>query len=689
MKQSKLYGAMALGLLFASCSSDDIIQNVDKTLETDQDFYVSLRISGDLPTTRAAKDDGTPVDEVDETDFAAGTGTESTVKSAYFVFYDADGNVIGDVTPIENMSDADWKTDVTDGTVEKYYKSVIKVSVMKGEKAPTQVICYINPVNSGNLNKHLNEIQTLQLEYAVKGGNTFPMSNSVYYASDTAETPSIAVPLTMDVNLFDSESKAEAALAQNACANIYVERYATKLTFDATAATQTDFVTGQRIWNNNGEESETRNKITLHFYPQYWAVNAESKYTYVIKSFRKQAEDGAILPDNYSYTGLNDIINNGIVAPEDAWKWNNAGFHRSYWGMSPAYFTDKYPEVSSDLDPNHSELQKYISYNELKNGDKGFPATNTTAQYFKETTVGSLALASRNPAAAVASVIYVGKYQLKLNNGAFQDDIDFYTYLSGPVPDADDDVDAQPYIYFKNTENSINSSVTGGESILKRMLIQCTILFKQNEDGKTYSPYELGNGTGFGNLASILDVSELTAAEKKAYDGSAETVLKLQHNACTLRFKSVPTAADNIYILTYDGYKQIVDKQTLTETEAKTQMTLTAANVALARNVGYALYYTSGHAYFNIPVKHFGWYRDGNPNKDAGTINWNDVRVGDFGMVRNHAYEITVGEIKGLASGIGGDGVEIVPPSFTQSYYMSYNVNILKWAIVPAQGVDL
>lgn len=690
MKQTYLYGAMALGLLFTSCSSDDIVNDENRVLESDQAYYVSVRISGDVLGTRAASGDGTPV----EADFTDGTGTESQINNVYFVFYDNDGNVIGDVTPADDIDkDTTWETNDVTGTVEKYYKSVIKVSVMKGEKQPTQVICYLNPVSAGNLNVHLNEIQQLQLDNAVKGNNIFPMSNSVYYASTTAEKPSIAVQLTMGVNLFTSESKAEEANEAGNCADIYVERYATKLAFDASSAIQTDFVTGQRVWGADGKELDDRNTITLHFNPQYWAVNAESKKTYVIKSFREQASDGALLPDNYSFETLNGIINRDISVEANQWDWNNKDFHRSYWGMSPAYFTSKYPEVSSDLDPNHSELQKYISYNDLKNGIKGYAADVTAAKYFKETTVGRLALDSKNPAAAVASVIYVGKYSIKLNDGAPLEDTGFYTYLSGPVPGATSNADNQPYIYFENERNTVNSAVAGGESMLKRLLIQCNILYKKVGDD-SYEQYALGEGSGFNTLAQVLEVSELSEAEKANYDPSSETKLKLQHNARTLRFKSIPTAAQNIYVMTYDGYKQIVQ----TVTDSKTQLSLTEANIALARNVGYALYYTSGHAYFNIPVKHYGWYRKGNENRydvttgkllEKETLDWNKVQVGDFGMVRNHSYSITVDKITGLASGIGGDDVELVPPAFTQDYYMSYRVNILKWAVVPTQGVDL
>ncbi|MDE5800479.1 MAG: Mfa1 fimbrilin C-terminal domain-containing protein, partial [Paramuribaculum sp.] len=99
--------------------------------------------------------------------------------------------------------------------------------------------------------------------------------------------------------------------------------------------------------------------------------------------------------------------------------------------------------------------------------------------------------------------------------------------------------------------------------------------------------------------------------------------------------------------------------------------------------------YTTGHAYYSIPVKHFGWYRAGNEQKNAAKIDWNQVRVGDFGMVRNHSYQVNVTEILGLASGIGDDDNPIVPPANTEDYYMAYSVNILKWAVVPVQNVTL
>ena len=113
------------------------------------------------------------------------------------------------------------------------------------------------------------------------------------------------------------------------------------------------------------------------------------------------------------------------------------------------------------------------------------------------------------------------------------------------------------------------------------------------------------------------------------------------------------------------------------------------------QQVGYAYYYSAGKGYFNIPVRHFGWYRTGNANNKTDAdgnpvaMNWRLVRVGDFGMVRNHSYNVVVNKITGLAAGINGDNTPIVPPASTEDYYVAYKVNILKWAVVPTQSVDL
>ena len=727
MKIKSLYAGVFAMAMLASCSDDVLVdapQNGNSTLENDQTFYISMNIKGDTDSqSRAAGDDGTPVPG---TDFENGTAaSENLINNAYFVFYDEDGNVVGDIVPVE-LDDSHLNESIDENsTVERSYKSVVPVSVKKGEKKPAQVICYINPISPSTLQNPLNVIQTISrtATYSTIGGGAtkyFAMSNSVYYPRSNGQTtglapdnalPQVAVPIP-ETYLYTSEQAAEDALGTNNTLNIYVERYATKLSFKAVDPT--NYVTATRVYdltsdNPTSTTGSTTKLVTLSFVPQFWAVNAESNRTYVIKSFRQESESGEVLADNYTFGGLNARINPAdydeassswnyaeganLLSAANRWSWNNPDLHRSFWGMSPAYFTAEYPEVSSDL-KDLTVNQKYISYNELKdpNNGIGFAATETAPQYFRETTVSYRGLNSKNPNAAVASVIYVGQYKLNLDGTDLPEGTSFYTYLSGNVP-SEGVTEDRPYIYF-NTGTGLQSAVPGGESMLLRFFAQSTILYRKSATDEEkaageYTRLTIASASDRAMMLNALQVSEISDLVKQHYDGNNGTVLKLQNNARTLQFTSAADAS-GIYIVTGGGYMEIVPDNTADANfDENTQVRLTDANVALMRQVGLSYYYTTGHAYYSIPVKHFGWYRNGNEQKNATKIDWNRVRVGDFGMVRNHSYQMNVTEIVGLASGIGDDDTPIVPPSTTEDYFMAYSVNILKWAIVPVQNVQL
>ncbi|MDE7350786.1 MAG: fimbria major subunit [Muribaculaceae bacterium] len=691
MKKSYYYGAMALGLLFTACSENNLVEPTDNSpLPTDQRFFVNMSIRGDIPTgTRAITDNGNP-DAA--TDFVE--GDENAINNAYFVFYDKDGNVIGDIVPVD-ISSMEENSEIKEETVEKWYSSTIPVVVRKGENKPTQVICYINPISPSTLQNPLNVIQTIArtATYGVVDGTKyFAMSNSVYYPEEgDSASPQIAVQIPSD-ELFETEAEAEAALEDGTnLVNIYVERYASKLQFTAAAAT--DYETATRVYKADGTYDVV--PVTLSFNNQYWALNGESKNTYVIKSFRQESNEGQIMADNYPFGTLNSRINNGLTVNNE-WDWNNPNYNRSYWAISPAYFTAEYPEVADDVEKT-SLNQNYLSYGELAEKGFSFDASVTGdkaavgAKYFKETTVGTKALNSSNPAAAMPSVILVGQYNIKVGDGASAP-ADFYTYLSGPVNGVADD---RPYVYFGNNAQG-NSTVAGGESMLKRFLAQTTVLFKQTVDGASvsYSRYSIRNADDMTKLVGALEVAEISDEVKALVGTTATGALKLQANARSLQFKSA-AAATGIYIATANGYMRIVDDKYGDGTvegevfNPATMVRLSEANRTLMQQVGYAYYYNLGKAYYNIPVKHYGWYRAGNTQKNATSIDWSQVRVGDFGMVRNHSYQVNVNKIIGLASGISGDDTPIVPPAATEDYYVAYSVRILKWAVVPQQDVDL
>lgn len=668
MKTTKFFYGMAAfaAIGMVSCSSEEpIADNGNGIATADGKMYVNLAIRGDLPGTRSSSSNGAPGD--DDTDFSPGTEQESEIKEVYFVFYDAAGHPVNTVS--KKWSDLQESTVTSpSGTVEQARYDVVEVSYFKGQGMPAKVMCYINPITPAALQSNLSDIQTVTRENVTTGEGstlTFPMSNAVYFEDSNATEPIVAVDLAGKT--FETREEANAALDKigtdnSGVAEIYVERYASKLTFSFPSEVS-DYITKAGTLNGGATAPE----VVLSYVIDGWEVNAQAKQTYVVKSFREPGSDGVILPTSFSYGTLNAAINGELTA-NNAWTWNNPGFHRSYWAISPAYFQADYPEVASDLN-DIVVNQNYLSYNDIDNNGKKHDGT--TPYYYRETTVGTKALDSDNPAAAVPYITVIGHYTLTVGGTAVPADTDggvsFYTYDTY----ANEAGESRPYVYFRNSANSLESAVSGGVSMYRRFLAQTNILYKKV--GDQYVRLDVDNN---GDAAMLMD-----ALEVKHPSEEVKGEMKLANRQVTLQFKE-NADVNGIYIANGNGYHLIGD--------GEGQVSVVLANQLLMNQVGYAVYYNGGKGAFNIPVKHLGWYRAGNEQKDEkGKIDWSKVRVGDFGMVRNHVYNINVTEVTGLAAGVADPATPIIPPADTDETYIAYRVNILKWAVVPSQGVVL
>ncbi len=724
MKTIKLFAGAAamLALGLASCSDDKLDNGGSDVAEIDHTMYLNVAISSTNGFgSRAYEDnayegDGTP-------EFDPGTPVESTIGTAYFVFYEEElgpdgktgtgkpGKQVGEIAVVSNLT----TTDVTDatGSVTKSCISVVPVSVRKGDHEPKFVMCYVNPVTPANIQNPIDYIETLTRQEVTTGSGAnlrFPMSNSVYYDEDGNLVRATEIGAGQ---LFTTEADAKAAAetdGSTARVQIFVERYAAKVNF--SVAQSDAAIPGYAA----GEGTE---KFTLKFVPEYWAVNAEGKTSYITKSYRAQAAGGDILGSNYTYAAANSAINtrfesatsgaSTLLAANDQWVWNNAGLHRSFWGCSPAYYSTQYPEVASDIDPANPDKYtlNYLTEDQVRNG-KGNLVSGTNAKltnYFRETTTGTVGLTSKNPAAAVPSIALYGKYTITPTGegaAALPANTSFYTYMKNS--------DGNANIYFDVVSEETDadgaaigkSAVTGGTSMMRRFINQLSVLVKRtgtNTEGDHYvfTQFDLNNANDMKYLVSNLSIIRPSdAVLTSGVTGEAvEDQVKLAARRRTIQLAAAPDDSQTEaagFTLCYASGNSYVPVTTAN---------LTDVNKIIMQNVGYADYYNQASAYFNIPIKHLGWYRKGNLNRtgktengtttytDNTTINWNNVMVGDFGLVRNHVYSINVTTIKGLGTAIADPTDPTVPPAETTDYFVAYRLNILNWAIVPTQNVDL
>ena len=92
---------------------------------------------------------------------------------------------------------------------------------------------------------------------------------------------------------------------------------------------------------------------------------------------------------------------------------------------------------------------------------------------------------------------------------------------------------------------------------------------------------------------------------------------------------------------------------------------------AILKAIRNAKVWKDGMAYYIVNIEHLG-------------NNTDDYKEGYYGIVRNHAYEITFSGIKGLGTPVYSATTEYpepVTPDFTDSY-VAAEINILSWHLV-------
>lgn len=643
MKNYKLLLGLAAGLFFAGCSTDDL-GNDSPIVEKDEIRYMHVSICAPGAATRV--------------DFAEGDEVE--VGKLKFYFYDIDGKPTGASTDATLPT---WKPG-TETSVDVEAKSVVPVSLKKGDKLPSYVVCLINSVGYDETKYDHTTLAALRdektetivdvKEVAERGKVPyFKMNNTVYYGADPVKgetnTRIFGTPINASTQLYKDPTEA----GKNPAINIYVERYAARVTVQRDATF------------SNSAYTNVDNYI-LEFNPISWGVNADVQETYISKRFVLSSDPTAV-PD---YGKVNENLNN--------WVWNDETNHRSYWACSPTYYADAFPIVSDDVSDKATTgttgagvavdpyKHIYYSYAGLTNVPTTTSALNKcaaftltsapTTLYCKENTVGAKAYGSKNPKAAVPSVVLCGWYKVKAAIGA---------------PAGVSDLGEKTTFY----------------------------LFGQKADGK-WKLYTDAN-----ILSTMLGQQRVLAKDVlgTTFDNANNSALKVMHPSVTTRQAANLTVPTRYVTLQIDTTQPLTGIYVYNETDkAWKQMTTADAdkiNTRLIQSLGYAQMYKDGACYFSVPIEHLRRTEelnaDDTPNANFDKpwndkdFKWKEARPGDFGLVRNHAYTINIKSISGLATGLSDKNTPIVPPMDEDNYYVGYTINILKWAVVPTQNVEL
>lgn len=170
-----------------------------------------------------------------------------------------------------------------------------------------------------------------------------------------------------------------------------------------------------------------------------------------------------------------------------------------------------------------------------------------------------------------------------------------------------------------------------------------------------------------GLLAQIAQYQKTGSGS--AYYVKEETGTYRLINSTDVEFK---TAADlgtsitgldsyRVYVQLKDGVKLYSDDK---GTEANNETTF---NANLRTQANSAMIWEGGQTYYYTAIPHLG----------------STGKVGEYGVVRNHVYQINITEIKGFGTPVYDSGETIIPVTPTDdASYLAAKINVLAWKIV-------
>ena len=202
-----------------------------------------------------------------------------------------------------------------------------------------------------------------------------------------------------------------------------------------------------------------------------------------------------------------------------------------------------------------------------------------------------------------------------------------------------------------------------------------------------------GNAVTLYNFAgSLYDEANYKAAALNSFEASTTNrIWKKTVSGGNTTYTKV-TADDLSVVISADGYAHVELKEASNycfgagETSTKDATTaeinkLLNGDEAYKYNTGCS-FYKEGMMYYNIPIEHL---------RDDGKYNDSDYvqKEGNYGVVRNHYYIITVNSIRNLGKAVNVPDERIIPnDDDVKNYFVAAKINVLSWKGV-RQSVDL
>lgn len=234
------------------------------------------------------------------------------------------------------------------------------------------------------------------------------------------------------------------------------------------------------------------------------------------------------------------------------------------------------------------------------------------------------------------------------------------------------DFSATPVYTLPNTPDAKVTNPTTGNNDLTKLIVAAKLVYK-DADG-SYKPAQVCQYRGLTYLGEDAVKKQIVSGFgqyfKKKTSATGDVYQSIE--ASDITFKTVPNSSE---VKDYEVVATLATKDDIYVKSGENNWTVVSkdvVNAALAKEDA-QIRNTDGATYYYTPIKHLG---------TSGTL-------GEYGIVRNHSYQVTIQNIKGFGTPVYNPSQTIDPmiPS-DDNTYLAARINVLSWRVVSSK-VDL
>lgn len=235
-----------------------------------------------------------------------------------------------------------------------------------------------------------------------------------------------------------------------------------------------------------------------------------------------------------------------------------------------------------------------------------------------------------------------------------------------------EDFSTTPVYTLPNTPTEVISNPKTSLNTLTKLIVAAKLVFKDG-DG-SYKSAQVCQYRGLTYLGEDAVKKQIVSGFaqyfKKATTTSGEVYKSIE--ASDLAFKTVAGSSEVKDYEVVATLASTVGQLYVKDGETYKTVSKDVVNAALEKEDA-QVRSTDGATYYYTPIKHLG---------DAG-------KLGEYGIVRNHSYQVTIQNIKGFGTPVYDSTKEIDPmiPS-DENTYLAASIKVLSWRVVSSK-VDL